>query len=681
MKLQSKGLPWIIALILAISLLPGCKQEKPVQKLVVLTFDDAVRSHLEYVAPLLKEKGFGATFFVSHAWMNDTANFMQWAEIGELYRMGFEIGNHSWTHMPLHTANALANMEWNLAMIDSALLANGVPKPISFGYPGNHFAPGTIALVRKLGYKYARRGMQPEIPYGKIAKGPLYDPNINHPLVIPTTADAYPQWTLEYFKSIIERGIPGKAIILQFHGVPDIAHPWVHTDPVMFKQFMDYLEEIGATVIAMKNLDQYLPIREVEDPALHYTNGVPGQINPCPEEADVWILAGQSNMQGAGRTPDTLRNPHIWMMNMDDKWSIAQSPVHRIFEARAPAYPLAFYELSGDPEKSVEKTLALFRERGEKSRYEPIGGTGPGLFFARHLQSNSGKPIGLIPCALGGSTIQQWNPEGKVHGDSSLYGAMLNRASSAGIENIKGMIWYQGESEGIIGEPDTYEEKLLRFIDAVRVDLMRPDLPIIIIQIGRLNSRNPKMGRDWEAIRHIQKKVVKSRPNLYITTGIDLELDDVAHLSTESNKRIGARIGEIALRYAYDLEGHADQPQLHSIKLDKDPSSGSPYLKLHYRAVSGSLKGNGKLSGFELRIGNETSIPYVISRIEKDPLDPAGLKLYLSAIPDKPAQLYYGPGLNPNLNITDSLDMPLLAFGPLNIDIKSLKNATLILDQ
>jgi len=243
------------------------------------------------------------------------------------------------------------------------------------------------------------------------------------------------------------------------------------------------------------------------------------------------------------------------------------------------------------------------------------------------------------------------------------------------------MIWYQGESEGIIGEPDTYEEKLLRFIDAVRVDLMRPDLPIIIIQIGRLNSRNPKMGRDWEAIRHIQKKVVKSRPNLYITTGIDLELDDVAHLSTESNKRIGARIGEIALRYAYDLEGHADQPQLHSIKLDKDPSSGSPYLKLHYRAVSGSLKGNGKLSGFELRIGNETSIPYVISRIEKDPLDPAGLKLYLSAIPDKPAQLYYGPGLNPNLNITDSLDMPLLAFGPLNIDIKSLKNATLILDQ
>ena len=31
-------------------------------KLVVLTFDDAVKSHLAFVAPLLKELGFGATF-------------------------------------------------------------------------------------------------------------------------------------------------------------------------------------------------------------------------------------------------------------------------------------------------------------------------------------------------------------------------------------------------------------------------------------------------------------------------------------------------------------------------------------------------------------------------------------------------------------------------------------------
>ena len=40
-------------------------------KTVVLTFDDAVRSHLPGVAPLLTDFGLGATFFISTAGMPD----------------------------------------------------------------------------------------------------------------------------------------------------------------------------------------------------------------------------------------------------------------------------------------------------------------------------------------------------------------------------------------------------------------------------------------------------------------------------------------------------------------------------------------------------------------------------------------------------------------------------------
>src|SRR5262245_45119360 len=61
-------------------------------KLIVLTFDDAVKSHLTFVAPILKELGFGATFFVTQRWMSDSTNFLNWKEIAELHRMGFEIG-------------------------------------------------------------------------------------------------------------------------------------------------------------------------------------------------------------------------------------------------------------------------------------------------------------------------------------------------------------------------------------------------------------------------------------------------------------------------------------------------------------------------------------------------------------------------------------------------------------
>src|SRR4051794_14180230 len=67
-------------------------------KTVVLTFDDAVKTQLTNVAPLLKELGFQATFFISQHWMDDKANFLTWEEVAQLHGMGFEIGNHTWTH-------------------------------------------------------------------------------------------------------------------------------------------------------------------------------------------------------------------------------------------------------------------------------------------------------------------------------------------------------------------------------------------------------------------------------------------------------------------------------------------------------------------------------------------------------------------------------------------------------
>ena len=78
---QHKGL---LCLLLVLCLLPAnraCTEwkhsaqraGKAGDRVVVLTFDDAVKSHRTFVAPLLKELGFGATFFVTHRWMADAA--------------------------------------------------------------------------------------------------------------------------------------------------------------------------------------------------------------------------------------------------------------------------------------------------------------------------------------------------------------------------------------------------------------------------------------------------------------------------------------------------------------------------------------------------------------------------------------------------------------------------------
>jgi sialate O-acetylesterase len=392
--------------------------------------------------------------------------------------------------------------------------------------------------------------------------------------------------------------------------------------------------------------------------------------NPCPIEADIWVLAGQSQMAGAGREPDTTTNPNIMMLNMDNSWMIAQEPLHRIFETTAPAYEICYCDLLPEPLKNSEEGHEQYRKLAVQSKENPVGGIGPGMYFAKHVYKNTDKPIGLIPSALGGSRMDQWYPRLKSQGDSSLYGAMINRIHSVGIENIKGFIWSQGESEAMILKTEEYEGYLLNLIKSVRDEVKNPELPVLLVQCGRFIHYDTKQDRTWEEIREIQRRVAQITQNVYMVTGIDLPLDDCAHISTDGQKRLGKRLAEIALTYVYEQPGHAKQIELESIKMCKDDKTGSNYLQLHYNGVCGKLSACGRPAQFELRVNGEPCIEWVVAKVELDDEDPAGLKLYLSAVPDEPAQLICGNGTNPYMNITDSLDNPIPAFGPIDIPLK-----------
>jgi len=233
-------------------------------KLVVLTFDDGVKSQATFVAPLLNRYGFGATFFITeaHKFTKDWKNkhYMTWKEVKKLHEAGFEIGNHTGHHIGVRSQSKeefLADLE----QIEKRCKEHGIPVPKTFCYPGYSFSRMAVEVLAEKGYLFARRGVAPEFPYSdKGDRGPAYDPTEDHPLLIPTTGSSGPNWTFEDFVWAVKQARDGKIAVLTFHGVPDLDHPWVHTDCAIFEKFMKYLYDNGYTVIAMHDLVKYVDL-------------------------------------------------------------------------------------------------------------------------------------------------------------------------------------------------------------------------------------------------------------------------------------------------------------------------------------------------------------------------------------------------------------------------------------
>lgn len=295
-------LPSLLLLLLAPAA-PAVALEPIPDKLVVLTFDDASKSHVTVAAPLLKKHGFGATFFVTEGFDFPTnqRDYMTWDDIAQLHHDGFEIGNHTRDHKAPSAKDPKGTIE-QLEGINARCLAHGIPKPVTFAYPGNALDKDVLPILQGLGIKFARRGGAPEYPYDK-GRGFAYEPGLDHPLLIPSAGDARPAWTLDDFKRAVSQARGGKIAVIQLHGVPDTAHSWVNTPRPLFESYVKYLADNGYRVIALRDLARYVdptvvpsnPWGVIEDRRALLSSGRDGS-NARPAGSDAELRRWLSSM-------------------------------------------------------------------------------------------------------------------------------------------------------------------------------------------------------------------------------------------------------------------------------------------------------------------------------------------------------------------------------------------------
>ena len=375
----------------------------------------------------------------------------------------------------------------------------------------------------------------------------------------------------------------------------------------------------------------------------------------CPADLDVWILAGQSNMEGVGELAEALApSDQVWSFTSAGRWEIATEPLHRLWESFTPVHQnLIRPGLPPDRKQLTDAELAMLDTRERKS------GTGLGIAFGQVMATTLGRPIGLLPCAHGGTSLEQWNPNRKNEGGRSLYGAMLERVQRAGGQ-LRGLLWYQGESEGWdVAASASYQQRFTEWIARLRADVGAPELPVLVVQIGRTTLDSPKQ-QAWNQVQQIQYELPTRVPFTAVTSAIDLPLVDCIHVNAAGLKRLGRRLARLALAVP-TVPGAQIGPRI--IRTDRQPEPPDRELaRLTFSGVTGGWLPADNMAGFDVltTTGQPHPVNHVINAFP-DKHDPRAIQVRLNVPLQAGEFLSYGHGLRPVCNVVDEADLPLCA--------------------
>lgn len=375
---------------------------------------------------------------------------------------------------------------------------------------------------------------------------------------------------------------------------------------------------------------------------------------------DVWILAGQSNMQGCGYFPDPPMGdvPFVRAFYMDDRWGVARDPVHHLHDAVAPVhYKIWGRRLPPQP---------------------PFRGVGPGVAFAQALHRLTGVPQGVVACAHGGTRIEQWlpNPEAEERErGSTLYGAMMGRIDrNYPSRRVAGLFWFQGCNDAVEEYVPEFRAKTERFFQILRADLGRPSLPIVMAQIGRyVADVNAPANELWSRIREEQRLLSLSASRVALVPTIDLELDEGVHLSGRAQYEVGRRAAAAAFALSRPLEAAgrrlAGAISLCSAKA-REYRMGAAEIVATFSNVVGELRSEGLARGFSLFFPKTGTRGYVCNVALR------GNKALIRCMATmdqlrEGASLYYGYGADPVCTIVDGAHRSLPAFGPVTLQLPS----------
>jgi len=244
-----------------------------------------------------------------------------------------------------------------------------------------------------------------------------------------------------------------------------------------------------------------------------------------------FLMLGQSNMAGRGflHEVDPIYNEKIKMLR-NGQWQMMTEPIN--------------YD-------------------------RPVSGVSLAASFAdAWSKANPDEEIGLIPCAEGGSSLNDWHPEGILFQHALSEARFALRSSQ-----ICGILWHQGESDSYGSLHESYYGKLTLIIETLRNELNLDEVPLMIGGLGDFLGKTGfgQHATEYRQVNEQLQRFANEQPNCYFVTAAELTANpDGIHLDAVSQRKFGYRYFEAFSKKRHVLEPIPGEEQ--SLKVERDYS-------------------------------------------------------------------------------------------------------------
>ncbi len=260
---------------------------------------------------------------------------------------------------------------------------------------------------------------------------------------------------------------------------------------------------------------------------------------------EVWFCSGQSNMDQKmkGYFRETVQNA------LHDAATSTNNNI-RCFSVERAGSLTEEFDMVGKWEAASPNTTMEFPATG--------------YYFARLLQQALNVPVAIIACSWGGSKIEAWMPSSSINEFAELkipgkepqrhlrhwtptilYNGMVHPIAGY---NIRGVIWYQGESnrKQFANYGDYFKSMHSEWINAWNIG----EFPIYFCQLAPFEYNDNSKSATF--FREAQLQIPKKQPNTAMAVLMDIGEKNNIHPSNKET--IGNRLAYIALAESYGFD-------------------------------------------------------------------------------------------------------------------------------